>query len=132
MAVSVKAEAVNCQTADLESLKKVTLLIVGSPTQGGRATEKLMAFFENIPEDGLSGVKVATFDTRLDYDKQNFALKLLLRTIGYAAPKMMEILVSKGATEVTSPEGFMVGGKSGPLADGELERAEKWAKQVAG
>lgn len=132
MAVAVKAEAVNYQNIDPETLRKASLLIMGSPTQGGRATEGLMAFFENIPDDGLSGVKVATFDTRVDYVKQNFALKLLLRTIGYAAPKMMEILVSKGGAEVTSPEGFMVGGKSGPLAEGEEERAKRWAKQIAG
>ena len=123
----IGAKAVNYQNFDPAALKNTGLLIVGSPTQGGRATAGLQAVLESIPAEGLRGIKFAVFDTRLLENKQSFALKLLLKTIGYAAPKINDLLISKGGKAVAPAEGFIVKGKSGPLEDGGLERAKKWA-----
>ena len=109
---------------------KVDLLLVGSPTHGGRAKPEMNTFLEEIPSGALQNIKVAVFDTRLLESAQNFALKLLLKTIGYAAPKMAEMLTSKGCTLIAPPEGFIVTAKKGPLAEGELNRATKWAKSL--
>lgn len=126
IAKSLSVKAIQCSRITHSDLKGICLLVVGSPTHGGRATVDLNEFLINLPNDTLKNVKVATFDTRFLEKDLNFALKLLVRTIGYAAPKMAKLLESKGAKVVIRPEGFIVKGKEGPLANGELERASQW------
>ncbi len=96
------------------------LLVLGSPTQGGRATQAMQAFVAGLP--ALAGVRVATFDTR-------FAGRWV-RIFGFAAPRLARALEGKGAGLVAPPEGFIVKGKEGPLAAGELERAAAWGKRL--
>jgi flavodoxin I len=103
-------------------LGNTDLLIVGSPTHGGRPTKAVQKFLNNIPADSLKNMGVAAFDTRMSM----FIAKLF----GYAANRMVEILKSKGGRLVASPQGFIVTGKEGPLRDGELELAKKWAREV--
>lgn len=118
--------------ANVEDLKDINMFIVGSPTQGGRPTATLQQFLEQIPVRKLTNVKVATFDTRFSEKKVNFALRLLIKAIGYAAPKMAKLLVNKGGKLIIPPEGFIVRGKEGPLDEGELKRAENWLKDMVG
>ena len=105
-------------------------MIVGSPTQGGRALPAVQAFVGNLPRDGLKGVEVAAFDTRVDAGKQSLPLRLLVNTIGYAAPKIGKALTARGGHMVAGPEGFIVEGKEGPLRAGEIERAGEWARRL--
>ncbi len=107
----------------------LNLLVVGSPTQGGRATASIQQFLAQIPDGKLQGVKIAAFDTRFNERNVNFALKLLLKTIDYAAPKIAKILENKGGKQITSPQGFIVQGNEGPLASGELDKASSWITQ---
>jgi flavodoxin len=116
----------NSRVEDLD----VDLIIVGSPTLGGRPKIELKNFLDQIPNASLRNKKVAVFDTRFQESAQNFALRLLMKTIGYAAPKIAETLVSKGAILIAPPQGFIVTAKKGPLADGELTRATNWAKSI--
>ena len=118
------------RVSEAKELGGVDVLIAGSPTQGGRPTERLRDFLNRIPENGLKGISVAAFDTRILEKDQNFALSMLMKTIGYAAEKISKMLESKGGKLVAQPEGFIVKGKEGPLAEDELERAKDWAKQV--
>jgi flavodoxin I len=101
-------------------LSSFDLVIVGAPTQGGRATDAMRAFLARAP--ALDGAKVAVFDTRLR--------ARWVKVFGYAAGKIAERMKSLGATLVAEPEGFIVEGKEGPLAEGELERAAAWAKNL--
>lgn len=126
IAKSISAKAVNVSEIGIADLKDVDLLVVGSPTQGGRPTQKLQAFLNLIPNGSLKGVKTAVFDTRFSESKVGFALRFIIKTLGYAAPRVADILKSKGGKLILPPEGFIVEGKEGPLAEGELERAEKW------
>ncbi len=126
IAHSLSTEAILFSKINAADLEKVDLLIVGSPTHGGRPTVELHKFLENLPENSLNNKKVAVFDTRLLEQDLNFALKLLVRIIGYAAPKMAKLLEAKGGTLLIPPEGFIVKGKEGPLAPDEIERAQKW------
>lgn len=122
------AISVRVNKASLSDLKDVNLLIVGSPTQGGRATASMQQFLNQIPVGKLANINIATFDTRFSEKNVNFALKLLIKTIDYAAPKMAKLLTTKGGKLMVPPEGFIVVGKEGPLASGELERAARWIK----
>lgn len=107
--------------ADLDSLD---LLVVGSPTLGGRATPATQQFLDRIPPGSLTGIRVAAFDTRLR--------TRLVRIFGYAAEQIGASLVERGGEAVAAPEGFTVRGRSGPLTEGEVERASAWAKAMAG
>ena len=112
-------------------LSGVELLIAGSPTRGFRPTEATTKFLESIPADGLKGMRVAAFDTRIAVkDVNNLILTVFVRLFGYAAQPIADRLTRKGGSLVIPPEGFFVKGSEGPLKEGELERAEGWARSV--
>jgi flavodoxin len=106
--------------ADLEG---VTLLIVGSPTHGGRPTPAIAKFIDNLQDAAAPrGMNSAAFDTRL--------AKGWVGLFGYAAKRMEDRLRSRGLTVVAS-EGFFVEGNEGPLREGEQERAAAWATEMS-
>lgn len=102
-----------------EMLNGVGLLVVGSPINAWRPTVKISAFLSNLKPGQLAGVKAVAFDTRV---------KLFIH--GNAAKLIADALVRAGATMIGDPEGFIVKGKEGPLADREIERATEWAKRL--
>ena len=126
VAKSISGKPLCVSDINATDLTGVEILIVGSPTQGGQSTQNIQAFLGSIPGGFLKNVKVAAFDTRFSESKVNFALKILIKTIGYAAPKIAKSLEAKGGRLILHPEGFIVKGKEGPLDKGELERAKKW------
>jgi flavodoxin len=103
-------------------LQAVDLLVVGSPTQGGKPTPAIQDFLNKVSEPAIKGINVAAFDTR-------FSTKLV-GIFGYAAGKIADSLKRKGGTLILSPEPFFVKGKEGPLKEGELDRATGWAKRL--
>jgi flavodoxin len=103
-------------------LASVDLLIVGSPTQGGKPTKAIQDFLNKLPESVVKGINVAAFDTR--YSTR------LVTIFGYAAVKIAGNLKTKGGILISAPEPFFVKGKEGPLKEGELERAASWAKET--
>jgi len=110
----VRVSEVGQLTADA-----LDLLLVGSPTHGGRPTPEIQALLDRMP---VKGVKVAVFDTRFE--------TRVVRLFGYAAPRMADGLKANGANVIVPPEGFIVKGKRGPLKEGELERAAAWANKI--
>lgn len=98
-------------------LKGFDLLFIGSPTHGGWFTEGIRDLLKATPT--LAGVNTAVFDTRT---KKSF--------FGFAAPRIARSLEKNGGKLAAPPEGFIVLGTQGPLLDGELERASKWAKDL--
>jgi flavodoxin len=125
IADSISAKMVKIQDIKISDLDDIKLIIVGCPTHGGRPTEAIQKFIDNI---ALKNIKFAVFDTRISKKDINIALRLLIKVIGYASPKIAKTLKSKGYEIITQPEGFLVKGKEGPLADGEIERARDWIK----
>jgi hypothetical protein len=81
-----------------------------------------------IPAAGLQHARVAAFDTRVAVPERGFALRLLMKVVGYAAPRIAKGLQAKGGHLAAAPEGFIVQDTKGPLKDGELQRAEAWAR----
>ncbi len=114
-------------------LADLNLLVVGSPTQQFRATPAIKKFIGSLHKGELGGVRVTAFDTRLGMeDMPSRILPPFVRIFGYAAKPIADALVSKGGKLVASPDGFLVQGMEGPLKEGELERATRWAEQIAG
>ena len=121
-AIAGEVKVLRMDEVDYSELKTLDLLIVGSPTQGGRPTLGIQDFLNKVSEEAIKGINVAAFDTR-------FSTKLV-GIFGYAAGKIAETLKRKGGTLVLSPEPFFVKGRQGPLKEGELERAAVWAKRL--
>lgn len=117
---------------DISDIKNIDFLIVGSPTQGGLPTYAIKEFIQKIPKNGLNGVGVAAFDTRISKKDQSLGLRILLGVLGYAAGRIIESLKSKGGRVVLSPKGFIVEGREGPLRNGEVERASSWVSAIIG
>lgn len=114
--------------ADLDDLE---FLFVGSPTRIFRASPTIMGFLRNLGSGSLSGVKTAVFDTRIPVDQTDSGfLRTMIKFFGYADTKIAKVLKKKGAELVIHNEGFAVTGTEGPLVEGELERAQDWARSI--
>lgn len=129
-AISAAADADCRKAADTTAadVEGVELLVVGSPTQGGRPTVPVQEWLKALPDGALQSVQVAAFDTRFEKAASNLFLKLVMSVVGFAAPRISTALKAKGGAVAVEPEGFFVTDKEGPLKDGEVERASAWAK----
>jgi flavodoxin I len=124
------ADAVALEVEKLgpNDLKGVELLVVGSPTQGGRPTQSIQDWLQTLPFVHESSA--AVFDTRLGGQDAPWLLRAFVGTIGFAAPRIAKSLASKGYTMTGQPRGFIVTAKEGPLASGELDRAKGWGRDL--
>jgi flavodoxin len=114
-----------------EQLTGLNVLIVGSPTQAFKPTKATSQLLGEISMNGLKGVKVAAFDTRISTsDIESSVGRFFVKAGGYAAKPIADRLKKCGGNLIMPPEGFCVKGTEGPLKEGELERAADWAKQV--
>jgi flavodoxin len=102
-----------------QDLDGIELLIMGSPINGWRPTEKIRRLLKSLKKDQLRGVKIATFDTRVN-----------IFFHGNAAQPMAESLMNAGAEQIVDSAGFYVEGSEGPLAQGEESRVEKWVRDI--
>ena len=113
----------------LNDIEDIQLLILGSPTHGGRYSEPVKAFFDTLPDKSLEGIKASSFDTSIPMDDKGWFIRLLIKTFGYAAPRISKEMSKKGANTIGS-ETFWVLDREGPLKDGEIERARVWAASL--
>jgi len=132
LAAAGEVQVVRVSEAQPAQLAGLDLLVAGSPTRGFRPSPLTSRWMGGIPLNALQGVKVAAFDTRIPWEKMPWFLRGMARMFGFAAPAISARLQRKGGTLAAAPEGFYVRDTKGPLADGELERAAAWAKQIAG
>jgi len=111
---------------DINSIK---LLILGSPTHGGRYSEAVKDFFASLQDNSLQGIKAFSFDTSIPAGDKGWFVRLLIKMFGYAAPRISKELSKKGAVAGGS-ETFWVLDREGPLKDGETERARSWSTGI--
>jgi flavodoxin len=108
--------------ASSSELSANDLLVVGSPTHGGRPMRAIQDFLSEALAPDLNGTNVAAFDTRIP--------RRWVGIFGYAAGRIADSLKRKGGTLIVPPEGFFVEGTRGPLREGEEGRAAGWAKEI--
>lgn len=125
-----KVKIIKAEEALADDVKAFDMLVVGSPTHGGKPSNSVQFFLNKLSNNSLESIKVAVFDTRLSEKDVNFALRLLIKTIGYAAEKIANSLKAKGGNLISEPKGFFVKGKEGPLKEGEIVRAREWTAEL--
>jgi flavodoxin len=101
----------------------VDLLVVGSPTQMFGRRLLVRSFLDRLTSHGFGGVAAAAFDTRMGTPTERNAA---------ASETIAAALRRAGCRLVAPPESFLVGGFTGPLVQGEEDRARSWALDVAG
>ena len=121
-AVTGEVEVHHAREVNISESDTFDLIIVGSPTHGGRPTPAVRDFLKKAPALAIEGTNVAAFDTRLPAK--------WVRIFGYAAGRIGDSLKRKGGNLAAPPEPFFVEGTEGPLKEGELERASGWANEI--
>lgn len=116
-----EVEVLRVGEADHSGVGGYSLVVVGSPTHGGRPTPAVLVFIKRAGP-AFKGVKAAAFDTRMT--------SRFVGIFGYAAKRIGDSLKGLGGSLVATPEGFYVTGGQGPLKEGELERAAGWAREI--
>lgn len=117
--------------ASPEILKRIDLLIIGTPTRAFRPTRTAVSFIKKLPAQSLTDIRIASFDTRMDIKVVNSKfLTFMAGIFGYAAEPLQNLMIKKGGIPAGKPEGFYVKESEGPIADGELKRASKWAASL--
>lgn len=99
----------------------IDLLIVGAPTQMFGRRLLVRSFLGGLRRHGFSGKSAAAFDTRMGTPTEKNAA---------ASETIAERLQSAGCQLVAPAESFLVAGFTGPLVEGEEERARNWARSV--
>jgi flavodoxin I len=120
-AIGGNAKVLKVNEVGPEDLESADFILIGSPTYGGKPSPGIEKLLKIIPGTAVKGKNAATFDTR-------FGAKIV-KIFGFAADKIAKDLKSKGALMLGS-EGFFIKNKTGPLTDGETERAANWAKEL--
>ena len=121
-------EMVKASEIKSNHLIDLDLIIIGSPTHGGRFTEAIQDFFNNISESMMNVVNVAAFDTRTASSR--WLVSHLEKIFGHAANRIVDVVKKQGGILIVEPEGFIVEGTKGPLRIGEIKRAENWARDI--
>jgi flavodoxin len=103
-------------------LQRADLVIVGTPIYRHSSIGALKALLKNIPNDVMRSKKVAAFDIHN---------RMATRTSDSRDRKIKKDLQKYGVSLVVPPESFFVVGNTGPLQEGEKERAKKWATFIA-
>ena len=125
------ARVVKVTAVSPDDMAGVEVLIVGSPTRAFRPTKEITGFVNKLPSKSLQGVSIAAFDTRMDTELvDNAVLSFMAKLFGYADKPIENKLVKKGGVKTVESAGFIVLESEGPLREGELDRAEEWAKKI--
>jgi flavodoxin len=101
-----------------DMLTDVQFAFVGSPTIAWKYAPGFEKVFEVINQANQPGLKIACFDT-------GFEKWYAGDGAGQIAKKL-----KKAGCEVVGKMRFVVTGKEGPLRDGEIDRAKKWANEM--
>jgi flavodoxin len=106
--------------ADSASVKNYDFVLAGSPTQWHRATGPIMQFLDRFARGEFSGKLAAAFDTQLQ-----------VRLSGNAANGIEKKLRKLGFKMVVPSLVTYVEGREIHLKEGELEKAKKYAEDLA-
>ena len=103
---------------DFANISDVDIFIIGAPTHLRNMPRPIKSVLKRLPKGTLEGIKILTFDTRY---------QMPVKKSGSAARQIDKFLRKIGGEPIQPPESFFVLERRGPLAPGEIERAQRWA-----
>ena len=113
-------DCLNVKDIDPAGVKNYDCVLAGSPTQVLRATGPIMQFLDKFAKGEFSGKLAAAFDTQIQVPLS-----------GNAAKGIEKKLKKLGFKMVMPPLVTYVEGKEIHLKEGELEKAKKYAEDLA-
>ena len=117
------ARALSAEQLAAADLEGIDLVVMGTPTYKMNLPEAVRPLFENLPRRVLRGVSTAAFDT--SYEMSGFLARLT------AARRIDAKLRKLGGKRLVPAETFHVEHHhEGPLLEGEIERARRWAGTI--
>ena len=117
------ARTLGAERLTVAELQGVDLVVMGTPTHKMNLPQAVRPVFEGLPRRCLRGVPIAAFDT--SYRMSAFLARFT------AAKRVDRKLRKLGGKRLVPPETFHVEDHhEGPLCDGELERAKRWAETI--
>lgn len=127
----IEVKIVNADEVNTENIENADLLIIGSPTRAFHQTQKITKFLKILNKENLKGKRIAVFDTRADMEKVDSKfLKFMVKHFGYAVDSIVKKVKGKSGNTVIMEEWFYVKESEGPLFEGEIEKAQKWAEKI--
>ena len=103
-------------------LQDIDLVVMGTPTHNMNLPKSVKPVFVNLPKGILSGIPFAVFDT-------SYKMSWLLNNFT-ASKRLARKLRKLGGKLVLPPEIFHVMEREGPPYEGEIERAQEWARSI--
>lgn len=116
------SRVISCDEHTAAAFDSVDLVVMGSPTHKMNLPQAVRPVFERLPQKALKGKWVASFDTSYKMSAWLYAFT--------AGKKLAQKLRKLGGKRIVPPEIFYVTERQGPLYEGELERAGKWAESI--
>lgn len=117
------AQALSAEQLTAAELQTADLVVMGTPTHKMSLPQAVRPLFKGLPRRILRGVPVAAFDT--SYKMSPFLAR-------FTAAKHIDRKLGKlEGKRLLPPETFYVEEHhEGPLYDGEIERARRWAESI--
>jgi flavodoxin len=117
------ARTVRTDQLTAADLQEIDLVVMGTPTHKMNLPQAVRPLFESLPRRILRGVSTAAFDT-------SYEMSAILARFT-AAKRLDRELRKLGGKRLVPPETFLVRHHhEGPLYDGEIERAQRWAESI--
>jgi flavodoxin len=117
------ARAISADGLTVKELEGMDVVVMGTPTHKMNLPEAVRPVLEGLPKRALGGMLIAAFDT--SYEMSAFLARFT------AAKRIDRKLRKLGGKRLTRPETFHVHRHhEGPLYDGEIERAQRWADSI--
>ena len=136
--IGAEARALSTAEATPEAIAGADLIVAGGPVLGFKlSSQKMRDGIAKSPPKGpapdLSQPLLRTWLERLPSGHGRSAAfdTQAKGPFGKGAPTIAKELEARGYARLAEPEGFVVKGQTGPLRDGELERAEAWGAELA-
>jgi len=133
IAETLKESGIEVDLFDVKDVKKLSgkdydFLVLGSPTKFGTMSLTMKFFLGKVKSEEWMNKPFAAFDTE---NPENVEQARLQKKEWSAAEKIAEKLRERKMNQPLPVLKALVLGQKGPLVDGEVERTEDYARQLA-
>lgn len=130
---TLKASEIEVDLFDVKEVRKLrandyNFLVLGSPTKFGTMSFAIKFFLGKVKNEEWINKSFATFDTE---NPENVEHARLEKKEWSAAEKIATKLIEKQMKQLLPVFKALVLGQKGPLVEGEIDRAKKYANELA-